>query len=170
MRNQTITPQLHQAVGVPLQQRFFEDYFVGLSETHGAELIVESEVLEFAGRFDPQWIHTDRSAATAGPFGGLIASGWHTAALVMRIMVDSYMNENASLGGIGVDELRWPAPARPGDVITASFTVAEARRSVTKPDRGIVRTDVAAFRQGGAPLLTMTTISMLRSRQTVPPA
>jgi acyl dehydratase len=153
-------------IGQPVHQRYFEDYTPGASETHGAEPVLESDIIGFATRFDPQSIHTDAGTAAFGPFNGLIASGWHTASVVMKIMVDSYLNENASLGGIGVDQLRWPAPVRPGDTLSATFSVAEARRSRSKPDRGIVRTDIKAHQQDGIEVLRMTTISILRARQT----
>jgi acyl dehydratase len=148
----------------PVPQRYFEDYPIGLTETHGAEPVIEAEIVDFATRFDPQTIHTDAAAAVKGPFGGLIASGWHSASIVMKIMATSYLNQNANLGGIGVDEVRWPTPVRPGDILSATFTVVEARRSQSKPDRGIVRTHITAHQQDGLVVLAMTTITMLRAR------
>jgi acyl dehydratase len=149
---------------VPVHERYFEDYPRGLVCNYGSEYVDEKEVIEFAERFDPQRIHTDPAAAAEGPFGGLIASGWHTASLMMRIFASYYWNENASLGGAGVDELRWLSPVRPGDTLSAKFTVVEARKSRSKPDRGIVHIDIEVHRGDGAVVMTMRSISMLRTR------
>lgn len=149
---------------VPLHERYFEDYRPGLVSRSGREYVQEKDVIEFAQRFDPQWIHTDPARASMGPFGGLIASGWHTASIMMRIFVSSYLNENASLGGAGVDGLRWVSPVRPGDILSAKFTVAEARRSRSKPDRGIVQTEIEVCRENGEIVMTLRTVSMLRTR------
>jgi acyl dehydratase len=149
---------------VPVHQRYFEDYVPGLVCHYGAEYVDETEVIKFAQRFDPQWIHLDAATATDGPFHGLIASGWHTASLMMRIMATCYINEHASLGGAGVDELRWLSPVRPGDSLSAKFTVVEARRSRSKPDRGLVRTGIEVYRGNGETVMTMKTLSMLRAR------
>jgi acyl dehydratase len=149
---------------VPVHERYFDDYRPGLVSHSGTEYVHEQEVIQFAQRFDPQWIHTEPETASEGPFGGLIASGWHSASLVMRLFVSSYFNEHASLGGAGVDRLRWLSPVRPGDTLSAKFSVVEARRSRSKPDRGIVHTDVEVSRQGGEVVMTMRTISMLRIR------
>ena len=99
----------------------------------GPIAVDEAEVIAFARRFDPQPIHTDPAAAAAGPFGGLIASGWHTASLVMRVLVEHYLARRASLASPGIDELRWLQPVRPGDVLRVRTTVLEARRSRSKP-------------------------------------
>jgi acyl dehydratase len=149
---------------VPVHDRYFEDYRPGLVSYSGNEYVHEDEVIEFARKFDPQWIHTDRATASEGPFEGLITSGWHTAAIMMRIFVSYYLNENASLGGAGVDRLRWLSPVRPGDTLSAKFTVAEARKSRSKPDRGVVQTDIEVYRENGEVVMTMRTVSMLRTR------
>jgi acyl dehydratase len=130
----------------------------------GNEYVDEKEVVEFAKQFDPRWIHTNPAAAAEGPFGGLIACGWHTASLMMRIFVSSYLNEHASLGGVGVNELRWLSPVRPGDTLSAKFTVIEARKSRSRPDGGIVQISIEVFRADGGETVTMTTITMLRTR------
>lgn len=147
----------------PLEQRTFEDYQVGLEYSCGPVAVEIEECLAFAKRFDPQWIHTDREMAETGPFGGLIASGWHTASLAMRLMVLHYLNQDASLGGIGVDDLRWPSPVRPGDSLSVRFRVTEARLS-RRGGRGIVTTEVSARNQQGDVVLTMTAISLVRTR------
>jgi acyl dehydratase len=124
----------------------------------------EASIIAFAKEFDPQPIHVDPAAAAAGPFGGLIASGWHTAALVMRLIVDNYLSAEASLGGAGADELRWPYPVRPGDTLRVRATVVESRRSLSKPDRGIIKTLAEAVNQDGRTVMRVTAINFLRAR------
>ena len=129
--------------------RYFEDYALGTTYECGSVSIDEASIINFAQQYDPQPFHTDPVAAATGPFGGLIASGWHTAGLVMRLLVDNYLSAEASLGAPGLDELRWPRPVRPGDTLQVRATVVEARKSQSKPDRGIVRTLVEAVNQDG---------------------
>ena len=117
------------AINVPVDQRHFEDFVPGAVAEFGPIDVDESEVLAFAKRYDPQPIHTDPVAAARGPFGGVIASGWHTASLVMRLLVENYLARDASLASPGVDELRWLWPVRPGDRLHVRATVIEARRS-----------------------------------------
>jgi len=94
--------------------RYFEDYALGTTYECGSVSIDAASIVNFGQEFDPQSFHTDPVAAADGPFGGLIASGWQTAALTMRLLVDNYLSAEASLGGAGVDEIRWPYPVRPG--------------------------------------------------------
>lgn len=148
----------------PLAERFFEDYVPGIEVRYGHEFIDEEGVLRFAEEFDPQWIHTDPDASAAGPFTGLIASGWHTAAIMMRVIVTYYLNQDASLASPGVDELRWVQPVRPGDVLSARFEVLEARPSQSKPDRGIVRTRITVLNQDDQPVMTMIAMNIIRRR------
>ncbi len=117
---------------------YFEDYVVGTVHEFGSVTVEEAEVIAFAQRFDPQPFHIDAMAAKQSVFGGLIASGWHTAAMMMGMIVEHYLAQSASLGSPGIDELRWLKPVRPGDTLTARVTVLETRRSRSKPDRGIV--------------------------------
>ncbi|HEY3466470.1 MAG TPA: MaoC family dehydratase [Amycolatopsis sp.] len=123
-----------------MTDRYFEDYVPGVTYDCGSIEVTEAEILEFARRFDPQTFHVDPVAAVDGPYGGLIASGWHTASLMMRLYADNYLSPLSSLGSPGVDELRWPRPVRPGAVLSLRATVLEARLSRSKPDRGLVRT------------------------------
>jgi acyl dehydratase len=124
----------------PVDDRYFEDYAPGATYEYGYLTVTAEEILRFAGDFDPQPIHLDPQYAAAGPFGGLIASGWHTGAVFTRLYVDHYVSKVASLASPGVDELRWPAPVRPGDTVRMRVTILEARVSRRKPDRGLVRT------------------------------
>jgi acyl dehydratase len=120
--------------------RYFEDYPPGLVVDCGTFTISEAELIEFAREYDPQPFHVDPAAAKDGPYGGLIASGWQTTAKLMRLLVEHFVSPESGLGAPGVDELRWPRPVRPGDTLHARATVLEARRSNSKPDRGIIRT------------------------------
>ena len=125
-----------------MTDRYFEDYSPGVTYDCGSVTVSEAEIVEFARRYDPQDFHVDPVAAADGPFGGLIASGWHTASLMMRLYAGHYLSTVSSLGSPGVDELRWPRPVRPNAVLRLRATVTEARRSRSKPDRGLVRTRV----------------------------
>jgi acyl dehydratase len=122
-----------------MEDRYFEDYVPGSTFEYGSVKLTESEIIEFATKFDPQPFHVDPAAAATGPFGGLIASGWHTASLMMRMLADGYLSKVASLGSPGIDELRWLKPVRPGDVLRLRVSVLDSRVSKSKPDRGLVR-------------------------------
>lgn len=149
---------------VPLADRHFEDYRPGIAAEYGAVLVSEESIIEFAAAFDPHAMHLDPAAAVAGPFGGLIASGWHTTAVMMRIMVDNYLNERTSLGSPGVDELRWRLPVRSGDILSARFTVLSARASASKPDRGLVHTRIEMHNQAGDLVMSQVMMNLIRRR------
>jgi acyl dehydratase len=149
---------------VPVEDRCFEDYVPGAVYLYGSITVTEEDILRFAGEFDPQFIHTDPEAALRGPYQGLIASGWHTCALMMRMYADHYISRTASLASPGVDELRWVRPVRPGDSLSLRTTVREARVSRSKPDRGLVHTGIEVLNQHGEPVLTMTAVNFLRRR------
>jgi len=150
---------------VPVGQRYFEDYVVGAVFEYGAITLTEREIVEFAKRFDPQYIHTDPRAAAEGPFGGLIASGWHTAAIMMRLFVDHYLSHVASLASPGIDELRWTQPVRPGDTLSIRVSVIEANRSRSKPDRGMVRSLIEVLNQDGQVVMSLKAMNILRCRK-----
>jgi acyl dehydratase len=144
--------------------RYFEDYALGSMYECGTVSIDEASMIAFAKEFDPQSFHVDPVAAAAGPFGGLIASGWYTAALTMRLLVENYLSAEASLGGAGADEIRWPYPVRPGDTLRVRATVVESRRSLSKPDRGIIKTLAETVNQDGRTVMRCTAINFLRVR------
>jgi acyl dehydratase len=144
--------------------RYFEDYLPGATYDCGSVSVDQAEIISFAKAFDPQPFHVDPEAAASGPYGGLIASGWHTAALLMRQLVEHYVSAEASLGSPGLDEIRWPSPVRPGDTLRVRATVIEARRSLSKPDRGIVRTMAEAVNQDDRPVMRATSINFFRVR------
>lgn len=145
-------------------ERWFEDYPAGAVFDIGSIEVQEQEVLEFARRFDPQPFHTDPVAAAGSHFGGIIASGWHTASLMMRLLATNFLSPVSSLGSPGVDELRWLRPVRPGDVLRGSVTVLSARRSASKPDRGVIESRIEMRNQHGELVFSTRAVSLLRSR------
>ena len=129
---------------------YFEEFQVGQRRTTGSITVTADEIKAFAGAYDPQVFHLDEAAAEDTFFGGLCASGWHTAALVMGLLVRGDILGGTPLIGASVDHLRWPMPTRPGDVLTAVAEVLEKRESRSRPDRGILRIAVTATRQDGS--------------------
>ena len=149
---------------VPAEDRYFEDYMPGAVFEYGDIPVSEAEIIEFARRFDPQQMHVDPAAAARGRFGGLIASGWHTAAIMMRLIVDNFLPGAASLASPGIDELRWLKPVRPGDVLRIRVTVLEATPSRSRPDRGMVRSLVEVLNQDGDAVMSMKPMNIIRRR------
>ena len=150
---------------VPPDRRYFEDYIPGHVYEFGEITVTEPEIIEFARQYDPQYFHIDPARAAASEFGGIIASGWHTVSLVMRLYVDHYLSHVASLASPGVEEVRWPNPVRPGDTLRVRVTILEARPSRSKPDRGIVRAQLEAINQRDELVLSMTAVSILGRRE-----
>jgi acyl dehydratase len=134
---------------------YLEDFQPGAAREVGSRTLSKDEIVAFAREFDPQPFHVDEAAARASPYGGLIASGWHTAAVCMRLAVDGLVGQAASLGSPGVDELRWLAPVRPGDTLTARIEVLEARPSKSKPDRGTIKVRYELLNQRREVVMTM---------------
>ena len=150
---------------VARDNRYFEDYAVGSIYEFGTIAVTEEEVIDFAGRYDPQPFHIDPEAAKDTPFGGLISSGWLTAGLMMRLLVDNYVSSVASLGSPGVKELKWLKPVRPGDELSIRVTIQEARRSRSKPDRGMVGISVEVLNQEREVVMTMQSVGMILCRK-----
>jgi acyl dehydratase len=150
---------------VPNTERYFEDYAPGSVYEYGTITVTEAEIIEFAKKYDPQGIHIDAEAAARGPFGGLISSGWHTASMMMRLLVDNFISKVAALASPGVDELRWIRPVRPGDLLRIRVTVVEARRSRTKPDRGLVRTMIEVRNQKDEDVMSLNAMHLIRCRK-----
>jgi acyl dehydratase len=134
---------------------YWEDFEVGERIEMGRHTFTEAEIIEFARQFDPQPFHTDPQAAKASFFGGLIASGWHTCAVGMRLTVESHVNNTRSLGSPGLDNIRWLKPVRPGDTIAYARVVLETRASQSRKDVGLVKSRWEALNQQGEPVMTM---------------
>jgi acyl dehydratase len=150
---------------VPVGDRYFEDYKPGTVHEFGTIAIEEADIIAFGQQFDPQVFHTDPQAAKQTAYGGLIASGWHTASLMMRLFVDHYLSAVASLGSPGVDELRWIRPVRPGDRLSLRVTVSETNRSRSKPDRGILLSFIEILNQKQEVVMSMKAVNLLLCRQ-----
>jgi acyl dehydratase len=151
-------------VTAPLDDRWFEDYKPGAVYEYGYATLTTDELLDFARKFDPQPMHIDPDYAASGPFGGLIASGWHTAGLMMRLLADNYLSKVAGLASPGVDELRWPHPVRAGDVLRLRVEIVEARESRSKPDRGVVRTQAELLNQDDVVVMSLLAVNMVAKR------
>jgi acyl dehydratase len=135
--------------------RYWEDFEVGDVTELGPVTVTAEEIVEFASRYDPQPFHLDEEAGRTSPFGGLVASGWHTTALFMSMFVRAILLDSASLGSPGVDEIRWRAPVRPGDTLTGRTTITDVQPSSTNPGRGTVFTTNEVYNQDGVLVMTM---------------
>jgi acyl dehydratase len=145
--------------------RYFEDFPVGAVFEFGSVTVTEAGIIAFARQFDPQTMHTDPVAAANGPTGGLIASGWHTIALMMRMYADHILPPDG-LPAPGVDEVRWHHPVRPGDTLHMRVRIESARVSQSKPDRGIIRPFSEVLNQHGEVVVSMRPINLIRRRPT----
>jgi acyl dehydratase len=132
----------------------------------GPYAVSEAEVLQFATAFDPQWFHTDAEAAAAGPFGGLIASGWHTCGIAMRLAADAALAGSESFASPGLAYVKWKQPVRPGDALRLRATVLETRRSASQPHLGILRWRWQLFNQAGAEVLDLEATSLFDLKRT----
>ncbi|WP_123447026.1 MULTISPECIES: MaoC/PaaZ C-terminal domain-containing protein [unclassified Rathayibacter] len=132
---------------LPLADRYFDNYLPGIGGILGRVTATEKEIVTFATALNPHTMHTDPEAARLGDFGGVIASGWHTTAIIMRLLVDHFPNERASVASPGVEELRWQQPVRPRDTLGGRFVVLSARPSASRPDRGLARIGIELLDQ-----------------------
>lgn len=144
--------------------RWFEDYVPGAVHELGTISVDGGEMRRFAAQFDPQSYHVDPEAAAQTHFGGLIASGWHTGSMMMRLLALNYLAPESSLGSPGIETLRWPRPVRPGDVLTVRVTVQGARRSQSRPDRGIVQSLIEVSNQNGEVVMTANPANLVLCR------
>jgi acyl dehydratase len=144
--------------------RYFEDFKVGEVVESGSKKVVKDEVLAFAREYDPQPFHVDEAAAAASIYGGLIASGWHSGSMLMRMFYEACFRDTASMGSPGIDELRWLRPVRPGDTLSFRATVLEATPSRSKPDRGLIKTLCELLNQHGEVVMSLKPINFIRRR------
>jgi acyl dehydratase len=149
---------------LPPDDRYFEDYLPGSVHEFGSISVEERDVIEFGKRYVPLSYHVDKEAARRSIYGGLIASGWQTAALMMRIYTENYLSHVANLGSPGGDELRWNKPVFPGDQLSVRATVMEARRSESRSDRGIVRTFIEVLNQNRNVVMSMKMVNFVKCR------
>lgn len=143
---------------------YWEDLYAGKVIELGQRVVSREEIIEFAKQYDPQPFHTDEAAAKQSIYGGLIASGWHTCAMMMRMLYDGVLVRAASLGSPGVESVRWLKPVRPGDSLRARMTIVEARPSRSKPDRGTIKSMWEVFNQNDELVMTMEGMGMYRRR------
>lgn len=141
--------------------RSFDDFRPGEVVELGTVTISEEEIMTFARQYDPQPFHVDPEAAARSRFGGIIASGWQTAGLFMRLYAERVLNMTVSLGSPGVEHLHWPNPVRPGDTLSGRWTVLECRPSRTKPDRGVIRSRGEMLNQHGDVVLSLEAINII---------
>jgi acyl dehydratase len=151
-------------------KQYLEDYAVGQVFRTGRVQIDKDQILAFAKQYDPQPYHLDEQAARKSVFGGLAASGWHTAALTMRLLVDSEFRPANGILGVGFDELSWPRPVRPGDELYAESEVLEVRPSKSRPDRGLIRVRTTTLNQDGEPVQIYTGNLLVPRRSTNTPS
>jgi acyl dehydratase len=144
--------------------RYFEDIEVGKVEEVGSYLMTREEIVDFASKYDPQPFHLDEEKAKDSMFGQLVASGFHTASAMMRMMVDNLMKDGGGLGSPGVDELRWIVSVKPGDVLRLRAQVLEKRESRSRPGIGIMKNYVEVLNQKNEVVLTMKSTGFVRMR------
>lgn len=146
---------------------YFEDMEVGATDRFGRYEVTREEVIAFASNYDPQPFHLDDEAASVSVFGKLAASGWHTCSIAMRMIVDHWQQNNmaeASMGGLGMDELRWPKPVYPGDVLSCEVQLLEKRASVSRPEMGIIKSRWNVYNQNDELVLTLISNGIWRTR------
>lgn len=147
-----------------MAKRYFEDFVPGETLLLGTRHVTRSEIIAFAAEFDPQLFHLDERGAAELPVAGLMASGWHVGALFMNMLCDGFLMESSSMGSPGIESLRWTVPVRPGDTLTASSVVIEARASKSRPEMGIVRFRHEVVNQTGDVVMWMDNSIMFGRR------
>jgi acyl dehydratase len=148
----------------PSDARYWEDYVAGAVYDYGVITLDRDELIAFARKYDPQVFHVDEAAAQGGPFGGLIASGWQTGAMAMRLYADHFLTKVASLASPGLEELRWVRPFRPGETLSIRVEILETRRSQTKPDRGLIKVLVEGFNQDRELVISFRAVNIIGVR------
>lgn len=144
---------------------YYEDIEVGVVRRFGNKQVTREEVIDFASQYDPQPFHLDDEAAASTHFRRLSASGWHTGAMAMRMMVDNMKeHEQAGLGSPGIEDLRWLSPVYPGDTLRCESEVLEKRRSASRPEMGLFKSKLTVFNQQDAPVMTMISTGLIRVR------
>lgn len=148
---------------------YFEDFYAGQDLDLGTRLVTEDEIIAFAQAFDPQPFHVDPAAAAQSIYGGVIASGWHTCSMMMRMVVDGLMSRASSMGSPGLDSVRWLAPVRAGDTLNVHYRTVKVKASASKPDRGVVWSQWVALNQHGETVCTVDGMGMFARQQSATP-
>ncbi len=143
---------------------YFEDFHEGQEIPLGSRTVTEEEIIAFATQFDPQPFHVDQEAAKSSQFGGIIASGWHTCSMMMRMVVDGMMASSSSMGSPGLDKVRWILPVHAGDTLTVSYVTTGVKASASRPDRGVVWSMWKAENQRGELVCTVEGMGMFARR------
>jgi acyl dehydratase len=147
-----------------MQKRYLEDFQPGEEIELGTTTVSRDEILDFARHYDPQPFHVDEEAARQSIYGGLIASGWHTAAMVMRVLVDGLVKGTVTMGSPGIDEIRWLKPVRPGDTLSVKAHILDVVPSRSKADRGHIRSRYEVSNQRGEVVMTMVGLGIYGRR------
>ncbi|MES2739906.1 MAG: MaoC family dehydratase [Pseudomonadota bacterium] len=148
---------------------YFEDFEAGQLLPMGECLVTEEQIIAFARQFDPQPFHIDHDAGAASIFGGVIASGWHTCSMMMRLVVDGLLSHSSSMGSPGLDSVRWLTPVRAGDTLRVAYFTKEVRASQSKPDRGVVVSQWQASNQHGELVATVEGMGLFGRRPAMEP-
>jgi len=161
----TADARAHVNTDAPAGKRwYFEDFYAGQEIDLGERTVTEAEILDFARAFDPQSFHVDAGAAQQSPYGGLIASGWHTCSMMMRMVVDGLLNAADGMGSPGLDGVRWLQPVRAGDTLRVRYLTRQVKASNSKPDRGVVWSTWTATNQHGDQVCTVDGIGLYGRR------
>lgn len=144
--------------------KYYEDFLVGEVYDYGGRTVSAQDIIRFAREFDPQTFHVDPQAAKDTAFGGLVASGWHTSALAMRMMVDGLLEGAATMASPGIDEIRWLKPVRPGDTLRVRAEITDKIPSKTRPDRGLIKFRQTIRNQDGEAVMTMISMAFFQRR------
>ena len=146
---------------------YLEEYSVGMEREFGSKTVSKEEIIRFASEFDPQPFHLDEEAAKDSMFGELVASGWHTCSMLMRMLCDEFLLDDVgSLGSGGVDNIRWKKPVRPNDTLRVQSRVTEVRPSESKPDRGIVKSQYSVLNQDDQIVMTIESMGFFLKKPT----
>ena len=143
---------------------YFEDFVAGQALAAGTRTVSEEEIIAFASQYDPQPFHIDHDAAGASIFGGVIASGWHTCSMMMRLVVDAVLSRSSSMGSPGLEQVRWLLPVRAGDTLSVSYLTTQVKASASRPDRGVVWSRWEAVNQRGELVCTVEGMGMFGRR------
>jgi acyl dehydratase len=152
------------SIAIPMPRLYFEDFVPGAVTTYGPRTVTREEIIAFASEFDPQPMHLDEEAAKKTMLGGLSASGWHSCAIMMRLLYDGFLVNAASMGAPGIDEMKWLKPVRPGDALSVRLTVLDKREPKTRPELGFVQFRCELLNQQGEVVLDSAYPGMFAKR------